>query len=264
MVRSLWTAATGMMGQQFNIDTISNNLANVNTTGYKRSRAEFEELLYQTLRLAGTPSSELTQYPTGIQVGVGVKPSATLKMHTQGSLQQTGNKLDLAIEGEGFFRVRLFDGTVAYTRDGSFKVDSNGEIVTSNGYRLEPPIVLPENFRIETLSISQDGIITVKVGGSDEPIEVARLPLFRFVNPAGLSSIGQNLFKETQASGPAFEGTPGFNGFGKVHQGFLEMSNVNVVRELVDMIVAQRAYEFNSKAVQTTDSMLATAVNLKR
>jgi flagellar basal-body rod protein FlgG len=264
MVRSLWIGASGMIGGQFNIDVVANNLANINTTGYKRSRAEFEELLYQTHRLAGSPSSELTIYPVGVQVGVGVRPSATLKYHTQGSLQNTGNKLDLAISGEGYFRVVLPDGTYAYTRDGSLKLDANGEIVTSNGYRFEPPIVLPEGARVETVKITDNGVVYVKVGDSNEDIEVGRIYLYRFINPAGLDSIGENLFKETVASGPAYEGIPTFDGFGKLHQGFLEMSNVNPVREFVDMIVAQRAYEFNSKAIQTTDSMLSTAVNLKR
>jgi len=172
MMRALWTAASGMVGEQFHIDTISNNLANINTTGFKKSRAEFEELLYQTMRLAGTPSSELTQYPTGIQVGLGVRPSATQKFFTQGSLQQTGNPLDVAIEGEGFYGVTLPDGSKAYTRDGSFKIDSNREIVTSQGYHLNPPIVLPDNFKIGSLTISKDGLFTVKVAGSDDSIEV--------------------------------------------------------------------------------------------
>ncbi len=264
MMRSLWTAASGMIGEQFHIDTIANNLANVNTTGFKKTRAEFEELLYQTLRLAGTPSSEISQYPTGIQVGLGVRPAATQKFFSQGSLQNTGNKLDIAIEGEGFIGITLPDGTEAYTRDGSLKIDSNMEIVTSQGYRLKPPIVLPENFDIGTLSISKDGLLTVKVEGSDEDIEVGRILLYRFINPAGLTSIGENFFKESQASGPAREGTPSIGGFGKIHQGFLEMSNVNAVQEMVDMIVAQRAYEFNSKSIQTSDSMLATANSLKR
>ncbi len=264
MVRSLWTGASGMISGQFNIDTIANNLANINTVGYKRTRAEFEELMYQTHRIAGTPSSELTIYPVGIQIGVGVRPSATYKYHTQGSLQNTGNKLDVAIAGEGYFRVILPDGSYAYTRDGSFKLDSNGEILTSNGYRFDPQIVLPEGFRIESIKISDNGIVSVKVFDSQDEIEVGQIMLYRFTNPAGLANIGENLFQETTASGPAYEGIPSTQGFGKLHQGFLEMSNVNPVREFVDMIVAQRAYEFNSKAIQTSDNMLGTAVNLKR
>ncbi len=264
MMRSLWTAASGMVGQQFNIDTISNNLANVNTTGYKAVRPDFEDLLYQTVRAAGTPATEVTLYPTGIQVGHGVKAAATQKMFTQGALQSTGNVSDMAIQGEGFFRVLLYDGSYGYTRDGSFKIDSNGQIVDSNGYRLMPEVILPEGFIRDSLVISQDGRITVKVAGSDDPVEVGQLMIYRFVNPAGLSSIGQNIYKQTSASGEAIVGRPGFDGMGKVIQKFLEMSNVSAVKEMVNMIVAQRAYEMNSKAIQTSDSMLATANNLKR
>ncbi|MDY6934313.1 MAG: flagellar basal-body rod protein FlgG [Spirochaetota bacterium] len=264
MMRSLWTAASGMVGQQFNIDTISNNLSNVNTTGFKKMRAEFEDLIYQTLLMAGTPATEVTEVPTGIQVGHGVKTAATQKMFSQGSLQSTENKLDIALEGEGFFKIQLYDGSFAYTRDGSFKIDSNRQIVTSNGYLLEPPIVLPDSFIMNSLSISQDGRVTVKVVGEEDPIEVGLLDLCRFVNPAGLRSIGDNLYKTTPASGEEIPGQPGMNGMAKTHQGFLEMSNVKVVEEMVNMIVAQRAYEVNSKAIQTSDSMLATAIGLKR
>lgn len=264
MMRSLWTAASGMVGQQFNIDTVSNNLSNVNTTGFKKQRAEFEDLLYQTVQLAGTPASEVTEVPTGIQVGHGVKVSATQKMFQQGSLQNTENKTDLALEGEGFFKVQMYDGTMAYTRDGSFKIDSERQVVTSNGYLLEPPVTLPENFIANSLSISQDGRISVKIVGEDDPIEVGLMEVYRFVNPAGLRSIGGNLFKTTPASGDEIAGQPGIDGMAKVHQGFLEMSNVKVVEEMVNMIVAQRAYEVNSKAIQSSDSMLATAIQLKR
>lgn len=264
MMRSLWTAASGMIGQQFNIDTISNNLSNVNTTGFKKHRAEFEDLLYQTVLMAGTPATEITEIPTGIQVGHGVKVAATQKMFEQGSLQNTENKLDMALEGDGFFKIRLYDGSVAYSRDGSFKLDSNRQIVTSNGYLLEPPVVLPENFIMNTLSISQDGRMTVNIVGEENPIEVAQLEIYRFVNPAGLSSIGGNLYKTTPASGEEIPGQPAFEGMAKIHQGFLEMSNVKVVEEMVNMIVAQRAYEVNSKAIQTSDSMLGTAIGLKR
>lgn len=264
MMRSLWTSASGMVAQQFNIDTISNNLSNVNTTAHKKQRAEFQDLLYQTQLMAGTPATEVTEIPTGIQVGHGTKVSATQKMFTQGSLQNTANKLDIALEGEGFFKVQLYDGSVAYTRDGSFKVDSNRQVVNSNGYLMEPPLILPENFIMDTLNFSEDGRITVKVIGEDDPIEIGQLEIYRFVNPAGLSSIGGNLYKTTPASGDEIPGQPGLDGMAKTHQGFLEMSNVQVVEEMVNMIVAQRAYETNSKAIQTSDSMLSTAVGLKR
>lgn len=264
MMRSLWTAASGMIGQQFNIDTISNNLSNVNTTGFKKNRPDFEDLLYQTSRIAGTPATEVTVVPTGIQVGHGTKVAASQKMFTQGSLQETGNISDLAIEGEGFFRVLLYDGTYAYTRDGSFKIDNNAQLVTSNGYRVMPEVILPENFIRNSLSISKDGRITVKVPGSDDPIDVGQVELYRFINPAGLQSIGENLFKVSNASGQAIGGRPGFDGMGRVVHKFLEMSNVSVVKEMVNMIVAQRAYELNSKAIQTSDSMLGIANNLKR
>lgn len=264
MVRSLWTAATGMVSQQFNIDTISHNLANVNTVGYKKTRADFEDLLYQTLRMAGTPATNISVVPTGIQVGLGAKPAATQKMYTQGSLQNTGNKVDLAISGEGFFRVQLYDGSFAYSRDGAFKIDSNGQIVNSNGYRLLPEVIFPEGFLHNSIAISKDGRITVKVGGDDTPIDVAQMEIYRFVNPAGLQNIGQNLLKVTEASGEAIAGQPAYLGMGEVLQGFVEMSNVAVVEEMVNMITAQRAYELNSKAIQTSDTMLGTAINLKR
>lgn len=264
MMRSLWTAASGMVGQQFNIDTIANNLSNVNTTGFKLNRPDFEDLLYQTRRIAGTPATELTVVPTGVQVGHGVKVAATQKIFTQGSLQATGNISDVAIEGEGFFRALLYDGTYGYTRDGAFKIDSNGQIVTSNGYRIMPEIILPEGFIRDSLSISQDGKITVKIAGNDENIEIGQMQLFRFVNPTGLQAIGENLFKVSNASGDPIGGRPGFDGMGKVIHKFIEMSNVSVVQEMVNMIVAQRAYELNSKAIQTTDTMLGIANNLKR
>ena len=264
MMRALWTGASGMIGQQFNINTIANNLANVNTTGFKKNRTDFEDLLYQTNQLAGTPATELTVYPTGIQMGAGVRVSATPKEFTQGPLQSTGNVSDMAIEGEGFFRVLNLDGSYAYTRDGSFKIDDNGQLVTSDGYKVLPELVLPPNFVRDSLAISQDGRVTVKVAGNDNPILVGQIELYRFVNPAGLEAVGQNLFKVTNASGNAIAGRPGFDGMGRVEQKFLEMSNVSVVREMVDMIVAQRAYEMNSKTIQTSDTMLGIANNLKR
>ena len=264
MMRSLWTAASGMTGQQFNIDTIANNLSNVNTTGFKKNRPDFEDLLYQTIRTAGTPATEQTLTPVGVQVGHGVKVGASQKIFTQGSLQNTGNISDMAIEGEGFFRVLMYDGSFAYTRDGSFKIDSNGQLVTSQGYRVMPEVTLPDNFIRNSLTVSKDGRITVKVPGSDDPVEVGQMQLYRFVNPAGLSAVGENLFKVTAASGDPVSGTPGLEGMGRTLHKFLETSNVEIVNEMVNMIVAQRAYELNSKAVQTTDTMLGIANNLKR
>ncbi|MFI3257890.1 MAG: flagellar basal-body rod protein FlgG [Spirochaetales bacterium] len=264
MVRSLWTAATGMNGQQAQIDVISNNLSNVNTTGYKQQRAEFEDLIYQTVKLAGTPATEETVTPVGIQMGSGVKLAATQRMFNQGSLQNTGNTTDIAVMGEGFFRVQQYDGTFAYTRDGSFKIDSTGQLVTSNGLRVMPEIIMPEDFIIDTLTISQDGRVNVKVSGNDEPLQVGQLELYRFPNSPGLEADGQNLFVVTNASGEAIPGRPGFDGFGETQHKFLEMSNVSVVQEMTQMIVAQRAYEFNSKAIQTSDTMLSTATSLKR
>lgn len=264
MVRSLWTAATGMNGQQSNIDVISNNLSNVNTTGFKQQRAEFEDLLYQNRKTAGTPATEDTVTPVGIQQGAGVKLASTQRIFSQGSLQNTGIDTDLAVVGDGFFRVQQYDGSFAYTRDGSFKVDMNGQLVTSNGLRVMPEVILPEGFDIRTLAISDDGRVKVKINGENEPVEVAQLELYRFQNNAGLEAEGSNLFKESEASGEAIAGRPGYDGFGVTKHKFVEMSNVSVVNEMVQMIVAQRAYEFNSKAIQTSDNMLSTAVNLKR
>jgi flagellar basal-body rod protein FlgG len=264
MMRSLWTAASGMHGQQFNIDTISNNLSNVNTTGFKRNRADFEDLLYQTTRTAGTPATELTLVPTPVTVGHGVNVAGSAKEFEQGSLQQTGNISDIAIEGEGFYRVLDFDGTLSYTRDGSFKIDSNGQLVTNNGHRLVPEIILPPDFIRDTLTINQDGSVFVQVPGQETPIQAGQMQLYRFVNPGGLNAAGQNLFKETSASGAALGGTPGVEGMGRLQHKFLEMSNVSVVSEMVNMIVAQRAYEMNSRAIQTSDTMLGIANGLKR
>jgi len=266
MVRSLWTGASGMIGQQANIDTISNNLANVNTHGYKKQRADFEDLLYQTIRTAGTPATEDTVVPVGIQMGHGVKLADTQRVFSQGSLQQTDVPTDVAITGEGFFRIMMYDGSMAYTRNGNFKVDADGRLVTSNGYWVIPDIVLPELFIIESLNITQDGRVSVKVprDGEEMEIDVGRIELYRFPNPVGLTAIGENLFKTTQASGEAIPGIPGYEGMGTLQHRFLEMSNVAVVQEMVNLIIAQRAYEFNSRTIQTSDSMLGTATTLKR
>ena len=262
MVRSLWTAATGMNGQQSNIDAISNNLSNVNTTGFKQQRVEFEDLIYQNLKLAGTPATEDTVNPVGIQQGAGVKVAATQRIFTQGSLQNTGVDTDVAIVGEGFIRVQQYDGSYAYTRDGALKVDMTGQLVTSEGLRVMPEIILPEGFDIHTLTITDHGRVTVQVAGEDLP--VGQLDLYRFPNQVGLEAVGDSLFKVTNASGEAIASRPGVDGMGIIKHKFLEMSNVSVVNEMVQMIVAQRAYEFNSKAIQTSDAMLNVAANLKR
>ena len=264
MVRSLWTAATGMNGQQSNIDAISNNLSNVNTTGFKQQRVEFEDLIYQNLKLAGTPATEDTVTPVGIQQGAGVKVAATQRIFTQGSLQNTGVDTDVAIVVEGFIRVQQYDGSYAYTRDGALKIDMTGQLVTSEGLRVMPEIIMPENFDIHTLAITDQGKVTVKVAGDDTPVEVGQLELYRFPNQVGLEAVGDSLFKVTNASGQPIASRPGVDGMGIIKHKFLEMSNVSVVNEMVQMIVAQRAYEFNSKAIQTSDSMLNIAANLKR
>ncbi|AGW12431.1 flagellar basal-body rod protein FlgG [Megalodesulfovibrio gigas] len=260
MMRSLWTSATGMIAQQLNIDVISNNLANVNTTGFKKSRAEFEDLLYQDQKIAGTETEGGRRIPTGIQVGMGVRPTTVHKFFSQGDYQNTENPLDMAIEGDGFFLVDA-NGEEAYTRAGAFKLDNEGTIVTANGYTLQPEFTVPA----ETVNvvITQDGAITALDKNGDE-LAAANIPLYTFVNPAGLKATGRNLFVPTEASGDAVEGTPGENNVGTISQGFLEMSNVEIVDEMVNMIVGQRAYEINSKAIQTSDSMLQTATNLKR
>ncbi len=264
MMRSLWTAATGMNGQQFNIDVISNNLSNVNTTGYKQVRADFEDLIYLNSRIAGTPATERTVTPTGIQTGHGVRVGASQRIFSQGSVKQTDAPADMAVMGEGFFRILNMDGTYGYTRDGSFMIDSNGQLVSSQGYRLLPEIILPVNFVRTSLSVSQQGRVTVKIPEQEDPIVVGQVDLYSFINPAGLQAIGENLFMETAASGEAERGLPGEGEMGRILHKFLEYSNVSVVKEMVGMIVAQRAYELNSKAIQTSDAMLGIANNLKR
>ena len=260
MIRSLWISKTGMDAQQTQMDVISNNLANVSTSGFKRARAVFEDLLYQTIRQPGAQSSEQTQLPSGLQIGTGVKPVATERIFTQGNLQQTGNAKDVAIQGNGFFQVLMPDGTTAYTRDGSFQSDANGQMVTSSGYAVQPAITIPAN--TQSLTIARDGTVSVQQSGSTTPVTIGTLQLATFVNPAGLQSMGENLYAETAASGTPSSNAPGSNGAGTLNQGYVETSNVNVVEELVNMIQTQRSYEINSKAITTSDQMLQRLTQL--
>jgi len=262
MMRALWSAASGMLAQQLNIDTISHNLANVNTTGFKKSRAEFQDLLYQTLRPAGIPLTRGTNTAVGLQVGVGVRPDAIVKMFTQGSVQVTNNPLDLLIEGSGFFQVQLVDGTIAYTRDGSLKQDANGDIVTSEGLFVQPQIVIPPE--AGRVNITAEGKVFAQLPNQAEQTLVGEIELANFVNTAGLSALGHNLFAATAASGEPILGIPGQAGFGSIQQGSLESSNVQVVEEMVNMIMSQRAYEASSKAIQASDQMLSLANNLRQ
>jgi flagellar basal-body rod protein FlgG len=254
MIRSLWIAKTGMEAQQTQLDTISNNLANVGTNGFKRGHVVFEDLIYQNLRQAGAASSDQTQLPTGLQVGLGVRSVATSRNFSQGNLQQTSNNLDIAIKGHGFFQVELPDGSTGYTRDGSLQVDGSGRLVTNNGYMVQPAITIPSN--AQSVTIAPDGTVNVALPGQATPQSVGTLNLASFVNPSGLEPKGQNLWAETSASGAPNAGAPGSNGLGSLQQGYVETSNVNVVEELVAMIATQRAYELNSKAIQTSDQML--------
>jgi flagellar basal-body rod protein FlgG len=254
MMRSLWISKTGMEAQQTQLDVVSHNLANVGTNGYKRAHAVFEDLMYQTLRQSGANSSEQTQLPTGLQVGLGVRTVATSRQFSQGNLQQSSNAMDLAVKGNGFFQIQMPDGTTAYTRDGSFQVSSTGQMVTNNGYTLQPGITIPAN--AQSVTVGADGTVSAALPGQTDPQVLGQLQLASFINPAGLEPRGQNLFTETAASGTASPAAPGSNGLGEIAQGFVETSNVNVVEELVAMIQTQRAYELNSKAIQTSDQML--------
>ncbi|RUR41405.1 flagellar basal-body rod protein FlgG [Vreelandella populi] len=255
MITSLWTAKTGLEAQQTKLDVISNNLANVSTNGFKRSRPVFEDLLYQNMRQPGAQNNIQDRLPSGMQVGTGVRAVATERLHTQGGLEQTENSRDLAINGEGFFQVLLPDGTTGYTRDGSFQLNENGQMVTANGYPLEPAIFVPENALAVT--IAEDGTVSVRQPGIALDNNVGQITLTSFINPAGLESVGGNLYLETGASGAPNENIPGNNGAGRLFQGYVETSNVNVVEEMVSMIQTQRAYEINSRAVSTSDEMLA-------
>jgi flagellar basal-body rod protein FlgG len=262
MSRALFTAATGMIAQQMNVDNIANNLANVNTTGFKKSKLEFQDLLYQQLRLAGATQAEGAQVPVELQIGYGTRPVATQRLFKQGNIVPTGNPMDVSIDGDGFLQLTLPDGSTAYTRDGALKLSAEGSIVTSDGYSMEPQITIPAD--ATAINISSNGEIAVLLPGDTDMQAVGQLETARFVNPAGLKSVGRNLFLETPASGNPNIGTPDDQGFGKLSQGFLELSNVEVVDEMVSMIVAQRAYEINSKAIQTSEEMLSNANNLKR
>jgi flagellar basal-body rod protein FlgG len=262
MIRALYTAASGLMAQQMNTDVIANNIANANTPGFKRDRINFQDLLYQTYRRAGQSTLTGSMVPTSLRVGHGVRPIATQKIFMTGAAQQTGNPLDLMINGEGFFQVTMADGTPAYTRDGTFKIDGDGNVVTADGLLIEPAITVPADaVRIE---VANDGTVSVLVGSDTTLTSVGQVQLVRFQNPAGLEAIGQNLFKQTDASGDPVTGTPGQEGFGQIAQGFLEMSNVSIVEELVQLIVAQRAFETNSRAVSVADQLLSIANNLGR
>jgi flagellar basal-body rod protein FlgG len=260
MMRTLWISATGMTAQQTQIDIISNNLANVNTTGFKKSRAEFEDLMYQTLQIAGTQTPGGGRIPTGLQVGMGVKPVTVHKFFSQGDYQNTGNPLDMAIEGDGFFKID-FNGKDAFTRAGSFKLNNEGKLVTANGHPLQPEFTVPQN--TANITVTEQGHIAA-LDKSGKELAATNLVIYNFANPAGLNAVGKNLFLETQASGTAVEGTPGNDNFGTLNQGFLEKSNVEMVDEMVGLIVGQRAYEANSKSISTADAMLQSAINTKR
>jgi flagellar basal-body rod protein FlgG len=254
MEPALWIAKTGLDAQNTRMGVISNNLANVNTTGFKRDRASFEDLLYQTVRQPGASSSQNSTLPSGLMLGTGTRIVATQKEFAQGNIEQTNNSLDVAIQGRGFFQVLMPDGTLAYSRDGSFELDQNGQIVTSEGYQVQPTVTVPAN--TQSLTIGSDGTVSALVAGNSAPTQIGSIQLADFVNPTGLQPIGQNLYKETVSSGTPQTGTPGLTGLGTTVQGSLESSNVNVVQELVDMIETQRSYEMNSKAISTVDQML--------
>ena len=262
MQRSMFIAATGMEAQRLNIDVISHNLANVNTNGFKKSRADFQDLMYQGTKIAGAASSSETELPSGVQVGLGVKAAAVQKMFKQGDFVATDNPLDMVIEGPGFYQISRPEGDIAYTRAGAFKLDGTGQIVNSDGYPMEPSITIPPDTLI--ITIGSDGTVSVMQPGNTTPTTVGQIELAQFTNPGGLTAIGKNLFLPSNASGTATADNPGASGLGTINQGFLELSNVNVVEEMVNMIASQRAYELNSKIVQTSDEMLQMMNNLKR
>jgi len=256
---ALWISKTGLDAQQTRLSVISNNLANVNTTGFKRDQAVFEDLMYQNVRQSGAASTENTLLPSGLATGTGVRVVATEKLHTQGNLVQTGNPLDVAIQGRGFFQILRADGTTAYTRDGSFQLNEQGQMVTDSGLQMQPAITIPPN--AQSITIGDDGIVSVLAAGATNPSQVGTIQTADFINPTGLQAIGGNLFLETTASSSPQTGTPGLNGFGDLSSGAIESSNVNVVEELVNMIETQRAYEMNSKVISATDQMLQYVSN---
>lgn len=259
MIRALHTAATGMDAQQQRIDVISNNLANVNTTGFKKQRADFQDLLYQTVRAPGTTSAQGTSVPSGLQIGTGVRTAATHRSFTTGDLMQTGNQFDLAIEGQGFFQVTMPGGQIAFTRAGNFELDQQGQLVTTDGYLMDPAIAIPPGAK--TVTIGADGTVSATLDGEAAATEVGQIQLVNFVNPGGLQAMGRNFYQATTASGDAQSGPPGLQGMGTLGQGFLEMSNVKVVEEMINLISSQRAYDINSKVIQASDEMLQTAAN---
>lgn len=260
MIRSLWISKTGMEAQQTALDAISNNLANTATNGYKRGHAVFEDLIYQNLRQVGANTAEQTTLPAGLQIGLGVRPVALARNFSQGNLQQTGSSYDMAIRGNGFFQIQLPDGSTGYTRDGAFQLNAQGQIVTNGGYLVQPGITIPPN--AQSVSISNDGLVTATVQGQTTPQQIGQIQLAGFINPGGLDPRGENLFAESASSGAPQSAAPGSNGLGQITQGSVETSNVNVVEELVTMIQTQRAYEINSKAVQTSDQMLQKLAQL--
>ncbi|MGO9380311.1 MAG: flagellar basal-body rod protein FlgG [Dissulfurispiraceae bacterium] len=262
MIRSLFTAASGMAAQQMNVDVISNNIANVNTAGFKASRPDFQDMLYSTMSTPGAASTASTTVPTGMQLGLGVKPVSIKKLFTQGDFQNTGNSLDLAIQGDGFFQVTMPDGTTNYTRAGNLQLNQSGQVVTSDGYALDPAITIPSN--TTSITVGSDGTVSVMQGGNTASTQVGQIQLATFMNPGGLQANGSNLFINTDASGEATTGTPGLKGLGTIQQGYVEMSNVNIVQELANLITAQRAFEMNSKTVQTADQMLQNINSMKQ
>jgi flagellar basal-body rod protein FlgG len=261
-MRSLSIGATGMYAQQMNVDTISNNIANMSTTGYKRQRPEFQDLLYQNLRRQGTTSSDSgTVTPSGLQLGTGVKLDSISRLHTQGAMDVTDNQLDVAVNGDGFFQIELPDGSTAYTRDGTFGTNKDGEIVSKEGYKLKPGLTVPQD--ATKITINANGEVWVKVDGQIDEQQIGQINIAKFINPGGLEAIGKNMYLETTGSGNPLEGIPGNEGYGSLEQGALELSNVNIVNEITKMITAQRAYEMNSKVIQTSDEMLSTVSNLR-